>query len=423
MAASGAGARGYFVAMWRAHATRDVRTSGKQPLPPLVRVVVLGSALACATGLGPVSAQTFQTVAPFALVEDYDSGSVLFEKNSDELMPPASTSKLIVAEIVFRELKEGRLKLDDKFRVSDYAWRTGGARTHGSTMFLRVKSEVRIEDLIRGLVIQSGNDAAITLAEGLGGTEDNFVALMNKRAAELGMAHSHFTNAWGRSDPGERVNARDMAKLAAWIIRTYPENYHYFGEKDFTWDKIRQPNRNPLLAMNIGADGLKTGDTAESGYGLVGAAVQDGQRLIVVVNGLKTASDRAEESRKMFNWAFRAFESRVLFASGDTVGTAEVFGGATSEIALTSASPVKVFVPRASTERLSAKIVYDGPLVAPVAEGVAVGALKVYHGQTLMLELPLQTKGAAPLGSLSKRALDAAMELGGDWIRQVFHAR
>lgn len=364
-------------------------------------------------------AQTFQTSAPFALVEDFESGAVLFEKSADQPMAPASTAKMLTAEIVFHELKEGRLHLDDKFEVSENAWRTGGAHAHGSAMFLDVHSAARIEDLIRGLVIQSGNDAAITLAEGISGTEDNFAALMNKRAAELAMSHSHFTNPWGRSDPAMRVTARDMALLAAHIIREYPDYYHYFGEKEFTWNKIRQLNRNPLLTMDIGADGLKTGDTAESGYGLVGSAVQNGQRLIVVINGLKSASERAEEARKLFNWGFRSFEPRVLFQPGDTVGTAAVYGGAEGEVPLTIEQPAKVFLARGSGERLMAKIVYVGPLVAPVSEGVEVGRLKVWRGTTLALDLAVKTKAEVALGGLARRALDAGLELAQGWLRKA----
>ncbi len=364
-------------------------------------------------------AQTFSTTAPFALVEDYESGAVLFEKNADAPMTPASTTKMLTAEIVFRELKEGRLHLDDKFRVSENAWRTGGAHAHGSAMFLDVKSEVRIEDLIRGLLIQSGNDAAITLAEGIAGTEENFAGLMNKRAAELGLTHSHFTNPWGKPDPDQRVTARDMALLAAHLIRDYPEDYRYFGEKEFTWNKIRQLNRNPLLTMDLGADGLKTGDTTESGYGLVGSAVQNGQRLIVVVNGLKTAAERADEARKLFNWGFRSFDSRVLFEPGDTVGAAAVYGGAASEVPLTCEAPARLFVPRGSGDRLLAKIVYTGPLPAPVEEGVEVGRLKVWRGSTLALDVPVKTKIAVPLGGLYSRAFDAAWELAQGWARQA----
>jgi D-alanyl-D-alanine carboxypeptidase (penicillin-binding protein 5/6) len=287
-------------------------------------------------------------------------------------------------------------------------------------MFLAVKSEVRVEDLIRGLVIQSGNDAAITLAEGLAGSEDAFAAMMNKRAAELGMTHSHFVNPWGKGDPEQRVTARDMARLASYIIREYPEYYKYFGEKEFTWNKIRQLNRNPLLTMDIGADGLKTGDLAESGYGLVGSAVQNGQRLIVVINGLKTASERAEEARKLFNWGFRAFDPRVLFQPGDTVASAEVYGGAKGEVEITCDKAAKIFVPHGSTDRLSAKLVYTGPLVAPVAAGVEIGRLEIYRGAVKELELPARTKEAVALGGLTQRALDAALELAAGLFRKAW---
>ncbi len=389
---------------------------------PLLRCTNLLEA-ACAALLfvlmsqAPSAADTFQTVAPFALVEDYESGAILFEKNADDTMAPASTTKMLTAEIIFRELKEGRLHLDDKFLVSENAWRTGGGHSHGSAMFLEVHSQVRIEDLIRGLVIQSGNDAAITLAEGVAGTEDNFATLMNKRASEIGMTHSHFVNPWGKGDPGQRVTARDMALLAAHIIREYPEYYKYFGEKEFTWNKIRQLNRNPLLTMDIGADGLKTGDIAESGFGLVGSAIQNGQRLIVVINGLKTAGERAEEARKLFNWGFRSFEPRVLFQPGDTVGTAAVYGGAQGEVPLTCEQTAKIFSPRGGGERLSAKIVYTGPLVAPVSEGAEVGRLKVWRGTELALDLPLKTLAAVPVGGLTRRAFDAGLELAQGWLR------
>ena len=370
--------------------------------------------------VGAAGAQTISTTAKFARLEDYDTGATLYDKGGDEPMAPASTSKLMVAEIVFHELKEGRLKLDDTYRVSEYAWRTGGAKAHGSTMFLRVKSEVKVEDLLRGLLVQSGNDAAITLAEGIGGSEDSFVAMMNKRAGELGLTHMHFTNAWGRSDPGEIVTAREMAQLARHLIKDFPEYYHYFGEKDFTWDKIKQANRNPLLAMNIGADGLKTGDTAESGFGLVGSAVQDGQRLILVVNGFKTAAERAEESRKLLNWGFRAFDVRDLYQPGDSVGKAQVFGGASDTVELTPVAPVKAFVPKSGSDKLTAKIVYEGPTAAPVEEGRPLGELRLYQGETLVLKAPLKTKTAVPLGSLSRRALDAVWHFGADGLRHAW---
>ena len=383
-------------------------------------VATLILVLACGAGARQARAQSFQTAAPFALLMDYESGAVLFEKNADQLMAPASMAKLMTAEIVFHELREGRLKLDDQFEVSENAWRTGGAPSHGSAMFLAVHSRVRIEDLLRGLTIKSGNDAAITLAEGIAGTEDNFTQMMNRRAAELGLTRSTFANSWGRSDPHERVTARELGRLAAHIIADYPDFYRYFGEREFTWNKVRQLNRNPLLTMDVGADGLKTGELPDSGYGLVGSAVQNGQRLIVVVNGLKTGADRAEEARKLLSWGFRSFDARTLFEAGDIVGQAEVYGGAQGEVALVTEKPVKVFATRGSGERLSAKIIYEGPLAAPVAEGVEVGRLRIWRGQTQVLDAPLKTGGSVATGTLTQRALDAGLELAGGLLRRAF---
>jgi D-alanyl-D-alanine carboxypeptidase (penicillin-binding protein 5/6) len=361
----------------------------------------------------------FSTSAEFALIEDYDSGAVLFEKNADELMPPASTAKLLTAEIVFRELKEGRLHLDDVFDVSEHAWREGGAHSHGAATFLALNSSVRIEDLLRGLIIQSGNDAAITLAEGLGGTEENFAETMNKRSAELGMTHSHFTNARGKLDPNQHVTARDMALLAAHVIRDFPEYYHYFGEKEFTWNKIRQLNRNPLLTMDIGADGLKAGDVADGGFAIVGAAVQDNQRLIVVMNGVKSATERVEEARKLFNYGFHSFDRRMLFTAGGQVGTASVYGGAVDEVPLVTDQPIALFVPRGESDKLIAKVVYTGPLVAPVEAGKEAGRLKIWRADMLVVDAPLKTGAAIPLGGLTQRAFDAGVELAGDAVRQA----
>jgi serine-type D-Ala-D-Ala carboxypeptidase (penicillin-binding protein 5/6) len=365
-------------------------------------------------------ADSFQSSAPFALLMDYDTGALLFEKNADEAMAPASTTKLLTAEIVFRELKEGRLHLDDEFEVSENAWRTGGAKAHGSAMFLEIHSKVRIEDLLRGMVIQSGNDAAITLAEGIAGTESNFALMMNKRAAELGMTHSTFANPWGAPDAHQRVSPRDMAHLAAYVIATYPDYYRYFGEKEFTWNKIRQLNRNPLLTMDLGADGLKTGDIAESGFGLVGSAVQNGQRLILVVNGLKTATDRSEESRKLLNWGFHSFDTKTLFQAGDVVGAASVFGGAQREVPLIAEAPIKIFVARGTSEKLTAKIVYKGPLAAPVGEGEEAAHLKIWRGASEVLDVPLKTANAVETGTLSQRALDAGIEMASGLIRKTF---
>ncbi|MCW6507610.1 D-alanyl-D-alanine carboxypeptidase [Hyphomicrobiales bacterium BP6-180914] len=384
-----------------------------------MRSLVLAVAtLVSATPAPALGVDDYQTIAPFAYLVDAGTGTVLYGKNSEAPMMPASTTKVMTAEVIFHELKEGRLKLDDKFVVSEHAWRDGGTRSGGSTMFLAVNSSVRVEDLLRGLIIQSGNDAAITLAEGVSGSEEAFARRMNDRAKAIGMAHSNFTNPWGRGDPDHRVTASDMARLAEYVIDTYPDLYKIFGEREFTWNKIRQPNRNPLLLMNIGADGLKTGDLAESGFGLVGSAVQNDERLIVVVNGLKTARDRANESQKLLAWGFRTFEERALFAAGETVGTASVFGGTQSDVSLGTTKPIRILVPRGSGDRLSGRIVYTGPLMAPVARGTEVARLVISRGATELMETPLQTTEDVGVGSLQRRALDAGIELVSGFIRE-----
>jgi D-alanyl-D-alanine carboxypeptidase (penicillin-binding protein 5/6) len=367
-------------------------------------------ALLALAGAPVMAAEAFSTSAPYAILMDADSHTVLFEKGADELTSPASTVKIMTAELVFRELKEGRINLDTKFSVSEHAWRTGGAGAGGSSMFAQLNSQIRVEDLIRGLVVQSGNDAAIVFAEALAGSESAFGDMMTKRARELGMEKSNFRNPWGRFDPNQKVTPREMAMLADHVIRTYPEFYRYFGEKEFTWNKIRQANRNPLLFMELGADGLKTGFIEDSGYGLVGSAVQNGQRLIVVISGCKTAKERGEEARKILQWGFRAFEPKTIFVAGEAVGSAKVYGGERGEVPLLASGPVKILMPRGSGEKLSGRIVYNGPLIAPVAEGVEIGRLKISRGQTLALDLPVTTGDSVAVGSLPHRALDAGLE-------------
>jgi D-alanyl-D-alanine carboxypeptidase (penicillin-binding protein 5/6) len=372
-------------------------------------------------GVGAAKAQqTFQTIAPNVLLMDADTHSVLFEKAADELVTPASTAKVMTAELVFREIKEGRLKLSDEFLISENAWRHGGAAAGGSSMFAVLNSKIRVEDLIRGLVIQSGNDAAIALAEGAAGSEGAFATMMTKRARELGLARSTFTNPWGRGDPDMKVTPHEMAFLADHVIETYPDLYKYFGEREFTWNKIRQLNRNPLLTLDIGADGLKTGNIDESGYGIVASAVQNGQRLILAMYGLKSAKDRAEEARKILMWGFRSFEAKTVFQDGETIGTASVYGGEVGGVPLLATGAVKVLSPRGSSEKLSAKIVYQGPLMPPVAEGQVVAHLKVWRGATEALDVPLRAARRVETGSLPRRALDAGYEFATSLLRKYF---
>jgi D-alanyl-D-alanine carboxypeptidase (penicillin-binding protein 5/6) len=359
---------------------------------------------------GSAFAESLQTSVPSAILIDAETRTVLFEKNADEPETPASTAKVMTAELVFREIKEGRLKLTDEFPISENAWRTGGAPSHGSSMFAALNSQVSVENLIRGLVIDSGNDAAIALAEGVAGSEGAFATLMTRRARELGLSHLVFTNAWGRGDPEQKVTARDMALLADHVIETYPDLYKYFGEHEFLWNKIKQPNRNPLLTMNVGADGLKTGNIDASGFGLVGSAVENGQRLILAIYGAKSGKERSEEARKILLWGFRSFEPKTIFAKGETVGTARVFGGTSEEVPLVADTAVRVLLPRESSERLSAKIVYQGPLIAPVEADKEVAHLKISRGTSVILDIPLRTAEAVETGSLPHRAMDAGWE-------------
>jgi serine-type D-Ala-D-Ala carboxypeptidase (penicillin-binding protein 5/6) len=384
------------------------------PFIILPALILLGPA----AGVSASFAQTFQTSAPHAILIDSASRSVLFEKEADALVTPASTAKIMTAEIIFHEITLGHLKLDDQFLVSETAWRYGGAPARASAMFAAPNSQIRIEDLIRGLVIDSGNDAAIALAEGVAGSEGAFATLMTKRARELGLEHSTFTNAWGRGDPEQKVSPREMAILANHVIQTYPDFYKYFGEKEFTWNKIKQSNRNPLLTMDFGADGLKTGNIDESGYGLVGSAVQNGQRLILALYGSPTAKERAEEARKIFLWGFRSFESKTIFLAGETIGGAKVYGGTASQVPLVAGGEVKILVPRTATEKLSGRIVYTGPLIAPVEAGKEVARLKIFRGTEQILDLPLKSAAAVEQGALPRRAMDAGIEYASGLFRK-----
>jgi serine-type D-Ala-D-Ala carboxypeptidase (penicillin-binding protein 5/6) len=407
--------------------------SGGPPIPRIGRWL-LAATLACFIGAavaapapapapkqnakGPATAtqqtkkdEGFQTVAPIAILIDSESGSVLFEKNADTLVPPASLSKLMTTEVVLNEIKQGRLKPTDEFLVSENAWRKGGAPSHTSSMFVPIHSRVSVADLLHSVVIQSGNDACIVLAEGIAGSEEKFAEMMTARARELGLTRSTFGNSNGLPDPKQLMTARELGKLARQIIRTYPDDYHLYGETEFTYNKIRQLNRNPLLTMNIGADGLKTGFIKEAGYGLVGSAVQNGMRLIVVVNGTKNDKERADEGKKLLEWGFHNFQSETLFAEGQTITEAKLYGGERSSVPLMADRVVGLMVSRSAPNKLIARVVYTGPVPAPVQQGQRIGTLKVWRNDALVLEVPLQAAESVGTGNLSQRALDAATEL------------
>lgn len=380
---------------------------------------VFALAMAIALTVAGAQAQRFETAAPHAIVMDSDTGAVLFERAADETMAPASMAKLMTAIVLFDEMAKGRVTPETEFVVSENAWRRGGAPSGGSTMFAVLNSRIRVADLIAGLIVLSGNDAAIVIAEGIAGTEANFAGMMTAKARELGLSKSEFRNATGFAEAGQVSTARELAIMANHIIKTYPNQYPVFGLREFTWNKVKQSNRNPLLDMNIGADGLKTGNIGESGFGLVGSAVQNNQRLIVVVNGLKTARDRATEARKLLDWGFRAFDNRRLFADGAVVGEAQVYGGETATVELVAKGPVSMFVPRGASERVLARIVYKGPLIPPIAQGSEVARLKVQRGDTLALDIPLYAASDVAVGSMTRRAVDAAKEYGSGLVRRA----
>lgn len=360
----------------------------------------------------------FNTRAKAAVLLDADTGAILYQNNADELLPPASVSKLMTAAVVFRALKEGRLKLTDEFTMSEHAWRTGGAPSRTSSMFVPINTPATIDDLLKGLIIQSGNDAAICLAEGLGGTEEQFAKRMTVEARRIGLAKSTFTNPSGLYDPGQLMTAREIALLANYLIKEYPEHYPIFSQRVFEYRKHKFFNRNPLLPLDIGADGLKTGFVRESGYNLVGSTVQGGKRLIVVVMGLATEAERTAEARKLIDWGYRSFAPFKLFNAGETVGSARVWGGEKFYVPLTGGGDIKVILPRVpENPRLKAEIVYDGPLKPPIKKGDKVAKLRVTTQNNSVNEVPLYAAEDVEPGGLMRRGLDSLAHLAFGWVK------
>jgi D-alanyl-D-alanine carboxypeptidase (penicillin-binding protein 5/6) len=402
-------------------ATQQVGTTRQGPrLSAGPRIIAY--ALACwvivavgALTAHPASAQRFETRAQQAILMDAETETVLFQHEADTPMPPASMAKLMTVAVIFRALETGRLSLDDEFIVSEDAWRRGGAVAGGSTMFAELGSTIKLSDLLRGIIVQSGNDACIIVAEGMAGTETTFADMMNAEARRLGLKDSHFVNATGLPDPNQRVTARDLAKLANYVIHTYPDFYKIYSEESFTWNKITQRNRNPLLAMNIGADGLKTGYTEDSGYGLIGSAVRDGQRLIVVINGTDSDKARGEEARKLLDWGFRAFERSVIFDENEVVAEAKVFGGTQRSVGLVGNGPIELLLPRGSRDLIHARVVYEAPVSAPVNQGQEIGILRVTIGDDLTKETKLYAARNVGIGTTRQRALDGLEELLIGW--------
>ncbi len=346
------------------------------------------------TPVGPLD-----TAARYAVIVDFNTGATLLDKDADAAMTPSSMTKLMTAYIVYGMLKSGRLKLDQELPVSERAWRMGGSK-----MFVQIGTQVRVEDLIRGMIVQSGNDACIVLAEGIAGSEEQFVVLMNQKAKELGLTQSNFRNATGWPDADHRMSARDIATLAARLIRDFPEYYKYDSEKSFKYNNIDQGNRNPLVQKGL-ADGLKTGHTEDGGYGIVVSAERGGRRVIVVLNGMASMKQRGEESERLLEWAFREFEDVTLFTAGDTIEQVPVWLGAQPSVPLVGGRDLIVTMPRNWRTTAKVTVEYASPIRAPVARGSTLGRLAVAGTGVPDMSVPLLAGADVPRLGLPRRAI------------------
>ena len=348
--------------------------------------VILALAQTCPAG-------AIETMAREALLVDMDTGAVLLEKNADKPMPPASMSKIMTTYMVFSRLREGKLAMDDTLPVSERAWRRGGCVSDGSTMCLKLGERVKVEDLLRGIIVQSGNDASIVIAEGLAGSEEAFASEMNKKAKEIGLKGSVFRNSTGLPEPDHVMTARDLVVLAERTIEDFPEYYHYYSEKEFTYNGIKQGNRNPLLYKSVGADGLKTGHTKEAGYGLTASAKQADRRVVLVLAGLPSMAARAEESVRLIDYAYREFENVPLVKAGEQVETASVWLGEGDTVPLQATQDVVITVPRRARSDMKLAVVYDGPVPAPIRKGDPLGKLVMSAPGIAPVEVPLVAGG------------------------------
>jgi serine-type D-Ala-D-Ala carboxypeptidase (penicillin-binding protein 5/6) len=384
----------------------------------MMRLCLLIAALA--TGLWQSAiAQSVQTSAPIALLYDEGTKSVLFEKAAEQPHPPASLVKLLTADVIFDALAKGETTLETEYRISEDVWRRGGAPSGAAAMYAPINSRVSVANLLQGLLVMSGNDAALALAEGLAGGESAFVARMNTRAAALGLTKSAFRTATGFTHPEQRVTARDMLRLAIAVREQHAERYALFSQREFTWNNIRQTNRNPLLGMNIGADGFKTGNTSEAGFNLIASAAQDNRRLYLVLMGADSAITRSAEARKLLEWGFRNFENRTVFRAGAALTETIVVGGLRPTVEIGLAADVNALMPKSAQDIISAQIITKQPLKAPVTAGQEVGRLVIKRGNIISAEVPLVTLQDSAQGSLGKRALDNSW----NWFVSLFRRR
>jgi D-alanyl-D-alanine carboxypeptidase (penicillin-binding protein 5/6) len=344
------------------------------------------------------ASHAFETLGKQAILMDATTNTILFSKNADELMTPSSMSKIMTVYKLFERIKDGGLSLTDTFRVSEKAWRKGGSK-----MFVALKSRVKVEDLIRGIIVQSGNDAAIVAAEGLSGSESAFADSLNATAKKLGMTKSNFVNASGWPDPGHETTARDLATLTNATIKNFPNFYHYYNEKIFTYNGIKQANRNPTIYRNIGADGLKTGHTEAGGYGLTASAIRKNRRLILVINGLPSKKSRRTEPEKLLDWGFREFNNYTLFKAGETVTNAKVWMGDRGSIPLLIKKDLVLTLLRKARRGMKVTVVMKTPVSAPIKKGQVLAMLKIKIPNQENIELPLVSgTGVSQLGLFSR---------------------
>ncbi|WMT85197.1 D-alanyl-D-alanine carboxypeptidase [Pelagibacterium sp. 26DY04] len=358
----------------------------------------------------------FDTSAPYAILVDQESGTVLYQKDADTPIEPASMAKLMTIAVVLDMVDRGALELTDQFFISEHAWRTGGAPSGGSTMFAELGSQISVDDLLHSVIIQSGNDAAIALAEGIAGSEASFAAIMNEFALDIGLEDSHFTNASGLPDPEMHVTARDLADLGRYIIREFPDYYPVFAVEEFTWNGITQSNRNGLLGLGIGVDGLKTGHTTAAGYGIVVSTTEGGRRLVGVLHGMESINERNEEARKLITWGARSFERIPAFAENAIVGYANVYGGETAQVGLVGEGSIDIYLPRGNRRCLSANIAYTAPILPPVEAGDRLAQLNILCDDQLIQTAPLYAAESVGEGDIVRKATDALWEMAFGWI-------
>ncbi len=366
----------------------------------LPKAMIAGFAAALALGAGslPAHGAQVETLAKQAYMIDAATGTVLLDKNGEQLMPPSSMAKMMTTHVVFERIKQGRLSLKDEFLVSERAW-----RIQGSKMFVELGKKISVENLLRGVIIQSGNDATIVLAEGIAGDEASFAELMTSEGRKLGMKNSTFLNASGWPAEGQMVTARDLAVLALATIRDFPEFYKMYAEIDFTWHGIKQGNRNPLLYMNIGADGLKTGHTEAAGYGLTASAVRNGRRLILVLNGMSSMRERAQESAKLMEWGFREFNNYTLFRKGDKIEDASVWLGTEATVPLVVDRDLTVTLPRRAQRDAKVTVSFNAPIAAPIVAGKELGKVRITVPDGSPIEIPLKAgKAVERLGFMGR---------------------